>query len=107
MEKLASSFVARPKKKTQRIEPIINGPEWRVRVWRSRLSALDRPYTVQLPFTLGHGEAFRSSFAVTRDEELALSSDTKLIDPEGEPEYLTATGFRIGDDFIAPDTRDP
>jgi hypothetical protein len=59
----------------------------------SRPSALDGTYTVQLPPTFGYGKTFRSPFAVARNEELALSSDTTLIDPEGKPEDLTTAGF--------------
>jgi hypothetical protein len=71
----------------------------------SRLSTLDRTYTVQLPPTLGDGKAFSLSFSVARNEELTLMSDTTLIGPGGKPEYLTAPGIGIGDHFITADAR--
>lgn len=71
----------------------------------SRLSALDGTDIVQLPRTLGYGQTFRLPFAVARNEELALSSGTILIDPVGKPEYLKASCFWIGDHFISGDTR--
>jgi len=71
----------------------------------SRLSTLDGTYMVQLPRTLGYGKAFSLPFAVARNEELALTAGTKLIDPEGHPVYLEASGFGIGDNFISGDTR--
>ena len=70
----------------------------------SRLSALDGTDIVQLPRTLGYGETFRLLFAIARNEELALSSGTMLIDPVGKPEYLKASCFLIGDNFISGDT---
>jgi hypothetical protein len=71
----------------------------------SWLSTLDGAYTVQLPPTLGDGQAFSLSFSVARNEKLTLMSDTTLIGPGGKPEYLTASGIGIGDDFIPADTR--
>jgi hypothetical protein len=73
--------------------------------WPSWMSTLDSTYTVQLPPTLGYGKAFSVSFSVARNEELTLISNTTLIGPRGEPEYLTAPGIMIGDHFITANTR--
>ena len=77
--------------------PVLHG-------WFSPLSTLDGTYTVQLPRTFSYGKAFSLPFAVGRDVELSLTSDTVLIGPESEPIYLKAAGFRIGDNFISADT---
>lgn len=71
----------------------------------SQPRALEGTYSVQLPRPFCYGKAFRLPFAVSRDVELTLTSDTVLIGPESEPVHLPPSGFSIGDNFIATDTR--